>query len=367
MNRAEIIVNRLLEASVDGTTLRFGPGDDEFGDEYPTLEQAVGAPGDEALQQAIQRGHTFVVQKAPNDVQVFGLKPVIKSTQGVLDWVSKIFNLPPDAQVHFSNGPHQGSGKQVPLEKVFFEKPDKLQRQEKTAQGMATAPRSTHPDMMEPDAEREEYVGQVSKQPVAQNVPLDWGLEVHPARKGTDGVRVISVIPNGPSARGKIQPGDRIVEIGPFETERGFFGPYRIRDRQDWDQTMRFVQPGYTIPLGVVRNNRLLKDRNVRPEVKKAQEVSDVTRITRGGEDYSEYSQKEADIRRKLEGSRNDLGSFTIADLAQILDASPRMIEVVLNDLGIRTKDFAPMNQRPNQREPARVTGNQKANVAALT
>lgn len=365
MRKADYIVACLLEASPKGTTLRFGPGDDPYGEEFFSLGDALEGQ-DEA--EMINRGYTFMVQKNPGDIGVYGAKPQISTLEKGIQLVAQTFGISPETKVNFS--PASGApGKPIPLKDVLRERPMRGKSGEMAperenpvkAAGVAAQPADVEePEMEQPDIEREKYVHKwQGQQPVAQNVPLDFGMEVDSTYRQV-GVLVSHIIPSGPAALGGLEAGDRIVRLH-FETEDGSWGPYKITTLPVFKFLRSFMQPGYTVGMDVIRGGNQIS-LSVRPKYAKTASQSG-PEMEVGTAEANEFNRAWSG----MEQDRNNLPSLTVRELAQAYRIEPQQVVFILNKLGARTRDYIPTEQQPNEREPARVTGNQPANPSALT
>lgn len=362
MRKAEYIVAHLLEASAKGTTLRFGPGDDPYGEEFFSFEDAL-----EGRQEAemMQQGYSFITQKNPGDVGVYSLKPQIPTMERGTELVAQTFGIDPETKVNFAN--HSGApGKPIPLKDVLRERPmhkktgepePEFQRQNPVkAAGVAAQPADEPQDMLQPDPEREKYVQSLQGTPAIHNAPLDFGMEVDNTwRRG--GVLVSHVIPGGPAAQAGLQAGDRITKVD-FETSRGYWGPYAVKTLDDFKRLRSLMEPGYNVGLKYVRGGHEYPTGILPTQLK-------------SGEARSRMAKPQVDnpfqrAAQAMEQDKADLPSLTVGELAQYHQLTPKQVVAILNRLGARARDYIPVEQ-PNEQDPASVTGNRPANPSALT
>lgn len=363
MRKAEYIVACLLEATSTGTTLRFGPGDDPYGEEFFSFVAALeGNREDEML----AKGHSFATQKNPGDIGVYSLKPQIPTMEKGTELIAQTFGIDPETKVNFSNK-SGAPGKPIPLKDVFRERPMHKKSGEPEpevpranpvkAAGVAHQPSDVpDKDMMQPDAEREKYVQSLQGKPVVQNIPLDFGMEVDSTwRQG--GVLVSHVIPGGPAAQAGLQTGDRITRVE-FETSQGYWGPYKVRTLDEFKRLRSFMEPGYHAGVKYVRGGHEYPAGITPTPAKAGQEQ-------RPAQERPDNPFQRATV--AMEQDKADLPGLTVGELAQYHQLTPKQVVAILNKMGARAKDYIPSEQQPNEQEPASVTGNQPANPSALT
>jgi len=368
VRKAEYIVACLLEAVPSGTTLRFGPGDDPYGEEFFSYEAALeGNREDEML----AKGHSFATQKNPGDIGVYSLKPQIGTMEKGTELIAQTFGIDPETNVNFSNK-SGAPGKPIPLKDIFRERPmykksgepePEVDRKNPVkAAGVAHQP-SDVPDkeMMQPDAEREKYVQSLQGQPTVQNIPLDFGMEVDSTwRQG--GVLVSHVIPGGAAAQAGLQAGDRITKVE-FETSKGYWGPYQVKTLDEFKRLRSFMEPGYNAGVKYIRGGHEY------PAGIKLQKI-EPTPVTAGSPQRPEQQRPDNPFQRawvEMEKDKADLSSLTVGELAQYHRLTPKQVVSILDRMGARARDYIPHQQQPNERDPASVTGNQPANPSALT
>ena len=373
MRKAQYIVAALLEASPSGTTLRFGPGDDPYGEELFSFEAAL--EGQDAADM-LQRGYSFATQKNPGDIGVYSLKPQIYLPERGAELIGQTFGLDQEAKVNFSN--QAGApGKPIPLKDVFRERPanknshveePKTERENAVkAVGVAAQPADEPQEMMQPEPEREAYVQSLQGKPVARNLPLDFGMQVDVTwNKG--GVLVSHVIPGGPAYQAGLQTGDRITMVN-FETGEGVWGPYKIRTLDEFKYLRSLMDPKYTVGIKYIRGGHEypagIRFQEIEPHPVKTLAQA----MTQGPEKFVGQDEAQAYSRAwdAMEKAKADLPNLTIGQLSAGLRIKPELVRGILRRIGAQTRDFTPSDQQPNEPEPTSVTGNQPANPSALT
>jgi hypothetical protein len=365
VRKSQYIVACLLEASAKGTTLRFGPGDDPYGEEYSSFEAAC--EGKNAAEM-MQNGYSFVTQKNPGDVGVYSLKPKIATMERGTELVAHTFGLDPESKVHFSNQP-QAPGTPIPLKDVFRERkmkgnsgePEPERKNPVKAAGVAHQPSDVEElEMLQPDPEREAYVQSLQGKPAVQNMPLDFGMEVDSTfRQG--GVLVSHIVPGGPASQGNLQSGDRIVKVN-FETGAGSWGPYQIKTLDDFKKFRSFMELGYPIGLRVIRGGHEY------PASIMPKSGAGASETTGSQVSYRQANPFQQALHR-MKRDEHDLPHLTLAELAQYHNITPKQVAAIIDKIpGARTRDYAPHDfDKPNERDPASVTGNMPANPSALT
>ena len=359
MRKAEYIVACLVEASAKGTTLRFGPGDDPYGEEFYSFEDALeGQPEDEML----RRGYSFMTLKNPGDVGVYSLKPRIATMKQGTEMVAHMLGIDPETKVNFANrsGP---PGTPIPLKDILRERPmykntgePEPERQNPVqAAGVAAQPADEPEDMVQPDAEREKYVQSIQGKKAG---PLNFGMEVD-ITGNRGGVLVSHVVPGGAAAQVGLQAGDRIVRVE-FETQEGYWGPYATKNLAEFKRLRSYMEPGYNIGIRYIRGGHEyptgIKFQEIKPTIGQQQ---------RPAQQRPDNPFQRASV--AMEQDKADLPSLTVGELAQYHGLTAKQIVAILNRIGARARDYIPSEQQPNERDPASVTGNQPANPSALT
>ena len=367
MRKAEYIVARLLEATPSGTTLRFGPGDDPYGEEFFTFKDALEGSTEAEM---MQKGYSFVTQKNPGDIGVYSLKPKIGTMERGTELIAQTFGIDPETKVNFSS--ESGApGKPIPLKDVLRERPmlnktgaPEPERQNPVkAVGVASQPADQPQDMLQPDPEREAYVQSLQGKPAIRNAPLDFGMEVDITTysRGGGGALVSHVIPGGPAAQAGLRAGDRITKVS-FETSAGSWGPYAVRNLDDFKRLRSFMEPNYNVGIKYIRGGHEyptgIRFQDIEPTPAKA----GAQRPARAPVDNPFQRAAQA-----MEQDKADLPSLTVGELAQYHQLTAKQIVAILNRIGARAKDYIPTADQPNERDPASVTGNQPANPSALT
>jgi len=368
VRRAEYIVARLLEASAKGTTLRFGPGDDPYGEEFVNFAQALEGNQESEM---LTKGYSFAVLKNPVDVGVYSLKPQILTMERGVDLIAQTFGIEPETKVHFAK--NSGSpGTPIPLKDVFRERPmhkktgevEPGRKNPVKVSGIASQPADEPLEMTQPDPKREAYIQSLQGSPVVQNTPLDFGMEVD-TTSPEGGVKINYVIPGGPASQAGLKNGDRITRVS-FETSTGSWGPYKVKTLADFKQLRQFFEPGYTVGVKYVRGSHEypagIQFQDVEPTPTKSRELQ-------RAEAYSdpEYGDKFRKAVSDMEQHKADLSSLTVDELSKYYSITPQEVVHLLHYLGARTQDYIPSEEQPNERDPARVTGNQPVNPSALT
>lgn len=326
MRNAEYIVDYLLEATSKGTTLRFGPGDDPYGEEFFSFEDALDGNWEDEM---LSNGYSFATLKNPGDVGVYSTKPKIGTMERGIELITHVFGIKPETLVHFSN--KSGTpGKAIPLKDVFRERP--MYR------------KSGEPEP-EPEAESE-----------PDDQPLDFGMEVDLDTVSQDGMSISHIVPGGPADQVGLQRGDRITMVE-FENSTGYWGPYAIKTVDNFKFLLPFMELGYHIGLKYVRGGHEhpagitpVKQTSSAQPVAKAQVADPFQRA------WTSMIQ-----------DKTDLPSLTVGELAQYHRITAKQVVQILNKMGARARDYVPRAQQPNERDPASLTGNQPANPSALT
>ncbi len=299
----------MLEDVANGTTALFGPTLARSGVVYPNLESAVQSwmakneveDFTQAVDGMLGQGYSFVVQKNPRDLSVYSKNPQVFTDKGP-DTVRTLFNLSPEAQVTWKQS-YQSAGHTTPLDTVFVEQKDE------------NPPEN-------PAENRAENPAQLS---------VSFGFTV---RKQSEepGATILAVDTGGPSARFGLKAGDRIVSINRFETSQGHFGPWKIANLEDFKRAARYMQPGWGVPLQVIRGGS-------------AFHVAVIP--TESG---------------KQEPNKSDLRHLTVDEISRAKKVTPQATQELLRKTGSQAKDYA-----PNPPEPGYKTGNYQANVSSLT
>jgi hypothetical protein len=286
VRKSEYIVNKLLEAGSNGTTILFGPR--QNGTRYNSLEQAVkhvnGQQMDTAqgMERMLSEGYSFFIQKNPNDIGFFSRNPRVYAAEGAADYVAQMFQLRPEAKVVWKPA-LKAADKMLALNTVFV--------------ANAVPTKVSEARLSEPA------------------VSFGFGAD---KRQSNNGVVVAIVYKGSAAAKAGLQAGDRIVQVGPFDNQRGTYGPWRVRNVKDFKRACQYVQAGSSVPLRFIRGDGSFT-KAVWPE-----EPAQVATAP--------------DLKQAVQ----DLEHLTVDEIANRYKKTPEEVHAYLARVGGRAKDYVP-------------------------
>jgi hypothetical protein len=410
-------VGLLLEDGMNGAVLLFG--NQCNGVNYDSMDAAVkalaprGMSAKQGTEYLLDYGFSFVLQKNPKDIAVLSRTKPIYAQADMADYAARYFGIGPDTKIEWKPT-MEATGSTVPFEDIFVETSPKkevektpeqqvdasvdaliaagtvkpglrnelkqrvLDKQREVGKGMtpegisqlikqeankaqvkatgvAQQPAAQAQGTLAPDPKRERYVASLQGQPAMQSEPITFGIDATNVQSGS-GVLVRGVVRGGTAAKSNVLAGDRIMQVGPFETGDATAGPWRIRNTADLKRAMSYMPPEVSIPVMLIRGGKR-QDVHIRAKsMEPSRDNPNEYTIPQG--EVQQMSKEMSDMQRDA----NDLQHLTLDEIAKYYNMSPAYVQKTLDKLGIRASDYV-----PNERDPVSMTGNQPANASALT
>jgi hypothetical protein len=233
------------------------------------------------MDRMLAEGYSFFIQKNPNDIGFVSRNPRVYAAEGAADYVAQMFQLRPEAKVIWKPA-LRAVDKAIALTDVFV--------------ANAVPAKVSEAQVKKPA------------------VNFGFGAD---KRQSNNGVVVAIVYKGGAAAKAGLQAGDRIVQVGPFDNQRGTYGPWRVRNVRDFKRACQYVQAGSSVPLRFIRGDGSFT-KAVWPE---------------------EPAQAAAP---NLKQAVQDLEHLTVDEIANRYKKTPEEVHAYLARVGGRAKDYVP-------------------------
>lgn len=307
------------------------------------------------LDQLVDQGYVFVLKKQPGDIEVIGKKVPIVTTPEGADNVSKILGLEKHDAVSY-RAHSRDSSKRLLVDYVLYGSKEKeTAEKEKAAQAKAqrVVPSQAFGEI-DPEEEGLKFPAHgVGYSDTGDMQPIRSKLEIGVTFDlgSRQGIAIREVHPGGPAAQAGIRAGDVMISTGKFASTGGrVVGPYYTSTVDHLLKVLNMADPQYAIPFKVRRGDR---DQwlPVLPVQRK---------VTKSGPDVipaaqvQQYADQQASGSKPQAQQQQQARPAQMSMARQLFAGQPKQVQKKL-----------PL--QPNEKSPARKTGNPPANVSSVT